>query len=60
MMTAPTSAVVIPTAGQESLRPQGTNDPTDVAEAVLLALRQPSGCVVRELVICPATESSYP
>lgn len=36
------------------------NDPADVAEAVLFALRQPSGCVVRELVVCPATESSYP
>jgi NAD(P)-dependent dehydrogenase (short-subunit alcohol dehydrogenase family) len=36
------------------------NDPADVAEAVLFALRQPAGCAVRELVICPATESSYP
>jgi NAD(P)-dependent dehydrogenase (short-subunit alcohol dehydrogenase family) len=36
------------------------NDPADVAEAVLFALRQPAGCAVRELVICPALESSYP
>ena len=31
-----------------------------VAEAVLFALRQPAGCEVRELVICPSTEASYP
>jgi NADP-dependent 3-hydroxy acid dehydrogenase YdfG len=36
------------------------NDPADVAEAVLFALRQPPGCAVRELVICPPTEPSYP
>jgi NADP-dependent 3-hydroxy acid dehydrogenase YdfG len=36
------------------------NDPADVAEAVLFALRQPSGCAVRELVICPSQEPSYP
>jgi len=36
------------------------NDPAHVAEAVMFALRQPAGCAVRELVICPATESSYP
>jgi NAD(P)-dependent dehydrogenase (short-subunit alcohol dehydrogenase family) len=36
------------------------NDPADVAAAVLFALRQPAGCAVRELVICPAEESSYP
>jgi len=36
------------------------NDPRHVAEAVLFALRQPAGCAVRELVICPSTESSYP
>ena len=28
--------------------------------AVLFALRQPPGCAVRELVVCPAEESSYP
>jgi NAD(P)-dependent dehydrogenase (short-subunit alcohol dehydrogenase family) len=36
------------------------NDPADVAGAVLFALRQPPGCAVRELVVCPAQESSYP
>jgi NADP-dependent 3-hydroxy acid dehydrogenase YdfG len=36
------------------------NDPADVAAAVLFALRQPAGCAVRELVVCPAQESSYP
>jgi NAD(P)-dependent dehydrogenase (short-subunit alcohol dehydrogenase family) len=36
------------------------NEPTHVADAVLFALRQPAGCAVRELVICPSTEPSYP
>ena len=38
----------------------GLNDPAHVADAVLFALRQPAGCAVRELVICPSMESSYP
>jgi NAD(P)-dependent dehydrogenase (short-subunit alcohol dehydrogenase family) len=36
------------------------NDPADVAAAVLFALRQPAGCELRELVIAPATETSWP
>lgn len=36
------------------------NDPADVAAAVLFALGQPPGCAVRELVVCPAVEPSYP
>ena len=36
------------------------NRPEDVAASVLFALRQPPGCEVRELVVCPARESSYP
>jgi NAD(P)-dependent dehydrogenase (short-subunit alcohol dehydrogenase family) len=36
------------------------NRPEDVAEAVLFALRQPPGCEVRELVVCPALETSWP
>jgi NAD(P)-dependent dehydrogenase (short-subunit alcohol dehydrogenase family) len=36
------------------------NDPANVASAVLFALRQPAGCELRELVVCPATESSWP
>jgi NAD(P)-dependent dehydrogenase (short-subunit alcohol dehydrogenase family) len=36
------------------------NDPDDVAEAVLFALRQPPGCEVRELVITPSVEPSWP
>jgi NAD(P)-dependent dehydrogenase (short-subunit alcohol dehydrogenase family) len=36
------------------------NDPAHVAQAVLFALSQPPGCTVRELVVCPAVESSYP
>lgn len=36
------------------------NDPANVAQAVLFALRQPTGCEVRELVITPSVESSWP
>ncbi len=36
------------------------NHPRDVAEAVLFALRQPPGCEVRELMMCPSLESSWP
>jgi NAD(P)-dependent dehydrogenase (short-subunit alcohol dehydrogenase family) len=36
------------------------NDPANVAAAVLFALAQPPGCAVRELVVCPAVEPSYP
>jgi len=36
------------------------NDPADVAAAVVFALRQPAGCELRELVIAPAEESSWP
>lgn len=36
------------------------NRPEDVAETVLFALSQPAGCEVRELVVCAATESSWP
>ncbi|MGC5245965.1 SDR family oxidoreductase [Gordonia sp. DT219] len=36
------------------------NDPADVAQTVLFALSQPSGCEIRELVVCESTESSWP
>lgn len=36
------------------------NDPRDVARAVVFALGQPPGCEMRELVITPATEPSWP
>jgi NAD(P)-dependent dehydrogenase (short-subunit alcohol dehydrogenase family) len=36
------------------------NRPEDVARAVLFALRQPAGCEVRELVVTPSRESSWP
>jgi len=36
------------------------NRPDDVAAAVLVALRQPPGCELRELVVCPSTEGSWP
>jgi NAD(P)-dependent dehydrogenase (short-subunit alcohol dehydrogenase family) len=36
------------------------NRPEDVAEAVMFALSQPPGCEVRELLIAPSTEGSWP
>ncbi len=36
------------------------NRPEDVARAVLMALSQPAGCELRELVITPAVEPSWP
>jgi 2-dehydro-3-deoxy-L-rhamnonate dehydrogenase (NAD+) len=36
------------------------NRPEDVAAAVVFALRQPSGCEVRELVVTPSVEPSWP
>ncbi len=36
------------------------NRPEDVAQSILFALRQPPGCEVRELVITPSVESSWP
>jgi NAD(P)-dependent dehydrogenase (short-subunit alcohol dehydrogenase family) len=36
------------------------NDPAAVARAVLFALDQPPGCEVRELLICPSQETSWP
>jgi NADP-dependent 3-hydroxy acid dehydrogenase YdfG len=36
------------------------NDPADVAQAILVALRQPAGCEIRELVVCPSEEPSWP
>jgi NAD(P)-dependent dehydrogenase (short-subunit alcohol dehydrogenase family) len=36
------------------------NAPENVAAAAIFALRQPPGCELRELVVCPSTESSWP
>jgi NAD(P)-dependent dehydrogenase (short-subunit alcohol dehydrogenase family) len=36
------------------------NKPEDVAETVVFALSQPTGCEVREMVVCASTESSWP
>jgi len=36
------------------------NRPEDVADAVLFALTRPAGCEVRELLVAPALESSWP
>jgi NAD(P)-dependent dehydrogenase (short-subunit alcohol dehydrogenase family) len=38
----------------------GLNDPADVAQTIVFALAQPAGCEVRELVVCPSTETSWP
>jgi NAD(P)-dependent dehydrogenase (short-subunit alcohol dehydrogenase family) len=39
---------------------QMLNDPADVARTVVFALRQPAGCELRELVVTPASEPSWP
>jgi len=39
---------------------QQLNAPEDVAQTVLFALRQPPGCEVRELIVTPSTEPSWP
>jgi 2-dehydro-3-deoxy-L-rhamnonate dehydrogenase (NAD+) len=39
---------------------QRLNDPADVARTVVFALRQPAGCELRELVVAPAVEPSWP
>ncbi|WP_173924617.1 SDR family oxidoreductase [Agromyces sp. Marseille-P2726] len=36
------------------------NDPADVADAVVFALTRPVGFEVRELLVCPAGETSWP
>ncbi|GAA1784103.1 MULTISPECIES: SDR family oxidoreductase [Streptomonospora] len=36
------------------------NQPEHVARAVVFALAQPPGCEVRELVVCPSQETSWP
>ncbi len=39
---------------------QHLNLPEDVARTVIFALRQPPGCELRELLVAPATEPSWP
>lgn len=39
---------------------QHLNRPEDVARSVIFALRQPPGCELRELVVAPASEPSWP
>ena len=36
------------------------NPPEEVAEAVVFALTRPPGVEVRELVVCPSCEPSWP
>jgi NAD(P)-dependent dehydrogenase (short-subunit alcohol dehydrogenase family) len=36
------------------------NDPSEVAASVLFALSRPAGCEVRELIITPSVEPSWP
>lgn len=47
----------------EAYRPAANaqlNEPSDVARAVVFALQQPPGCEIRDLVICPEEEPSWP
>ena len=39
---------------------QQLNDPADVADTVIYALRQPPGVEIRELIVTPSTEPSWP
>ena len=39
---------------------QHLNRPEDVARTIVFALRQPPGCELRELLVAPATEPSWP
>jgi NAD(P)-dependent dehydrogenase (short-subunit alcohol dehydrogenase family) len=39
---------------------QHLNRPEDVARTVVFALRQPPGCELREVLVAPATEPSWP
>jgi NAD(P)-dependent dehydrogenase (short-subunit alcohol dehydrogenase family) len=36
------------------------NRPADVAATIIFALRQPPGCELRELIVCPSAEPSWP
>ena len=36
------------------------NDPSNVAETVVFALSQPKGCEIRELIVTPSRETSWP
>ncbi|MEJ7706780.1 MAG: SDR family oxidoreductase [Nocardioidaceae bacterium] len=36
------------------------NSPQHVADAIIFALRQPPGCEVRELLVAPSIEGSWP
>ena len=36
------------------------NDPRNVAEAVVFALLQPKGCEIREMIVTPSRETSWP
>ncbi|MQA95770.1 MAG: SDR family NAD(P)-dependent oxidoreductase [Streptosporangiales bacterium] len=38
----------------------GLNDPADVAQAIVYALRAPQGCEMREMVVCHSREGSWP
>jgi NAD(P)-dependent dehydrogenase (short-subunit alcohol dehydrogenase family) len=36
------------------------NKPADVAATAIFAMTRPPGCEIREMVVCPSTESSWP
>jgi NADP-dependent 3-hydroxy acid dehydrogenase YdfG len=47
--------------GPDAMLPDATfTDPADVARAVAFCLRQPPGCEIRELVVTPSREPSWP
>ena len=44
----------------DAFEQQQLNDPDNVAEAVVFALAQPRGCEIRELIVTPSRETSWP
>lgn len=48
---------------EEQYRPAADahlNAPSNVASAVVFALSQPRGCEIREMIVCPSGETSWP
>ena len=44
----------------DALEKNQLNDPRNVAETVVFALLQPKGCEIRELIVTPSRETSWP
>lgn len=60
MRTVLTSKQASPLATGVRLSAADVNPPEDVAATVVFALGRPVGCEIGELVVCPATETSWP